>query len=80
VQGQPGAPILLTKRKERKRTLPMDIGITASSPAPGPAAQPAATLPPDGPDWMTAEEEEPTSEETGEWSDIDIDAPDGTRG
>jgi hypothetical protein len=71
--GQP-APILLTKRKERKRTLPMDIGINENSPAPGPAARPAAELPNDGPDWLSAEEEEPTDAETDEWSDIDIDA------
>jgi serine/threonine protein kinase len=80
--GSPG-PILLTKRKERKRTLPMDIGITADSPAPAKAAAPpAATVPSpdqrmsdDEPHWLDAEEED-----TAEWSDIDLDAPAGTRG
>jgi hypothetical protein len=65
---------LLTKRKERKRTLPMDIGINENSPPPAPAARPAAELPHDEPAWLDAEEEEPTAEETDEWSDIDIDA------
>jgi serine/threonine protein kinase len=74
------APILLTKRKERKRTLPMDIGINESSPPPAAAAAPSAALPDDDPAWLPADEEEPTDEETGEWSDIDIDAPSGTRG
>ena len=71
------APILLTKKKERKRTLPMEIGVTADSPKPGPMA----TTVDDERQWletdMGADDE---AEETGEWSDIDIDAPDGTRG
>jgi serine/threonine protein kinase len=75
--GTPGGPILLTKRKERKRTLPMDIGINAESPPPAaPAPTNAAVTGVPGPadpesaEWMEADEEE----ETGEWSDIDIDA------
>jgi serine/threonine-protein kinase len=74
---QPGGPILLTKKKERKRTLPMDIGINETSPAPAPAAAPADVLPNDEPVWLESEDE-PTDE--NEWSDIDIDAPSGTRG
>jgi serine/threonine protein kinase len=77
------APILLTKKKERKRTLPLGIGIDESSPPP---AQPTATTgaAPPGPSdneeiWLGDEEEEPT-QDTPEWSDIDIDAPSGTRG
>jgi serine/threonine protein kinase len=77
-------PILLTKRKERKRTLPMEIGVTAESPKPaqpsGAAPQPPATL--NEPHWIDSEEnetEDDTEDGTG-WSDIDIDAPDGTRG
>jgi serine/threonine-protein kinase len=71
------APILLTKRKERKRTLPMDIGINENSPAPAPVARSTAQLPSEEPQWL--EEEEPTAEvgesgEEAEWSDIDIDA------
>jgi len=73
--GPAPAPILLTKRKERRRTLPMDIGINADSPAPGPSS--AAQAPADEPPWLDAEEED---EDTGEWTDIDIDAPSGTRG
>jgi serine/threonine protein kinase len=75
------APILLTKRKERKRTLPMDIGITADSPAPGPitGSMAAQDVPAgDDPTWLDAEGTD--DEETGEWTDIDIDTPDGTRG
>jgi eukaryotic-like serine/threonine-protein kinase len=76
--GSPAAPpILLTKRKERRRTLPMDIGITADSPVP--AAPTAAVTPAgDDPQWLDAEEED--TEDTAEWQDIDIDAPSGTRG
>jgi hypothetical protein len=36
----------------------------------------------DGPRWSDAieAEEDADAEDTGDWSDIDIDAPDGTRG
>jgi serine/threonine-protein kinase len=74
------APILLTKKKERKRTLPMEIGVTPESPKPTPAPATPAVLSGEEPQWLDAEEEEPDEEEVGEWSDIDIDAPDGTRG
>jgi serine/threonine protein kinase len=92
--GAPG-PILLTKRKERKRTLPMDIGINADSPAPAPntvaarASVPSPTEPaPEAPEGMSPEgmsDEEPhwldaEEEDTAEWSEIDLDAPAGTRG
>ncbi|MDB4981454.1 MAG: hypothetical protein JWM82_2206, partial [Myxococcales bacterium] len=79
--GGSAGPILLTKRKERKRTLPMDIGINADSPAPAKAAAPPAAVPDpetmpsdDEPRWLDADDEE----DTAEWSDIDLDA--GTRG
>jgi serine/threonine-protein kinase len=74
------APILLTKKKERKRTLPMEIGVTADSPKPAPTV----VVPPilaegnEEPHWIDANEEEPGDDP--EWSDIDIDAPDGMRG
>jgi serine/threonine-protein kinase len=71
------APILLTKKKERKRTLPMDIGITEKSPAPVPVPAPKdvpAAMAAE-PHWLDAEEED-----TEDWGDIDLDAPDGTRG
>jgi serine/threonine protein kinase len=76
----PPAPILLTKKKERRRTLPMEIGVTADSPKPGPTAPMAAVPAVDTPRWTDAVEAEEDAEETGDWSDIDIDAPDGTRG
>jgi eukaryotic-like serine/threonine-protein kinase len=65
------APILLTKKKERKRTLPMEIGVTADSPKPAAPAAAPPTFSSDEPQWLP-EEEEPTDE--NEWSDIDIDA------
>jgi serine/threonine-protein kinase len=73
-------PILLTKKKERKRTLPLGIGIDEKSPAPPPPA-PERAGPPTGETdaWIEAEEDEPTKDQP-EWSDIDLDAPDGTRG
>jgi serine/threonine protein kinase len=81
----PPAPILLTKRKERKRTLPMDIGITADSPAPGPTTGSMTAVPGDESRWLDTEDTDDVNvdadaEETGEWTDIDIDAPSGTRG
>jgi serine/threonine-protein kinase len=74
-------PILLTKKKERKRTLPMEIGVKADSPKPAPptpeappaAAAPPATAPLDGPTWID-DDEDLEHEDTAEWSDIDIDA------
>ena len=65
-------PILLTKKKERKRTLPMEIGVTEESPKPAPVAA-TAHFANEDPEWMDAEEEEP-GDQAGEWSDIDIDA------
>ncbi|HTA18304.1 MAG TPA: serine/threonine-protein kinase [Polyangia bacterium] len=82
-QVPPPPPILLTKKKERKRTLPMEIGVTADSPKPGPTTASRAAVPePDGPRWSDSieAEEDADDEDTGDWSDIDIDAPDGTRG
>jgi serine/threonine-protein kinase len=67
------APILLTKKKARKRTLPMEIGVTADSPKPAPTPTSSVPLSGEEPQWLDAEEEEPTAEDT-EWSDIDIDA------
>ena len=73
-------PILLTRKKERKRTLPMEIGVTADSPKPAPPAAVAAPQPSEEPHWLDSVEDEPVDDEGHEWSDIDIDAPDGTRG
>jgi hypothetical protein len=73
------APILLTKKKERKRTLPLGLGIDESSPAPPPKAEAPRDAPPTGEMWLDEGEDEPT-DEAPEWSDIDIDAPAGTRG
>ncbi|HVZ70966.1 MAG TPA: serine/threonine-protein kinase [Polyangia bacterium] len=68
-------PILLTKRKERKRTLPMDIGIKPEpTPEVAPPA-PAAAAPAGERHWLDAEEEE----DTEDWGDIDLDDVHGTR-
>ena len=79
--GPPSQPILLTKRKERKRTLPMDIGISPDAPVPEPPAVRTSGPPTgdQGPGPADDEVDEDT-EDTSEWSDIDIDAPDGMRG
>jgi hypothetical protein len=67
------APILLTKKKERKRTLPMDLQIKESAPLPPDAAsQPSAAMPNDVPQWLDSDSEEEDTTES-EWSDIDID-------
>ena len=77
-------PILLTKRKERKRTLPMEIGVTADSPKPGPsagAASSSSAAEDHKPHWIDSEEtDDGEGEDDTGWSDIDIGAPDGTRG
>jgi serine/threonine-protein kinase len=75
--GQAPAPILLTKKKERKRTLPLGLGIEERATPPAATATvtptPAAAAP-EEPAWLEGEDDEPT-EDTPEWSDIDIDAP-----
>ena len=82
----PPAPILLTKKKERRRTLPMEIGLNADSPKPGPTTPPPqapaqTALASDDPHWLDSEDEVQTDDPADtEWSDIDIDAPLGTRG
>jgi serine/threonine-protein kinase len=63
--GIAGSPILLTRRKERRKTLPMELPVGAAAPAEpaaAPSAQPAA------------------SAADGDWVDMDVDAPDGTGG
>jgi serine/threonine protein kinase len=63
--GVSGNPILLTRRKERRKTLPMELPVGGGGPV-EPAAAPAA---------------EPASSAQGEdWVDMDVDAPDGTGG
>jgi serine/threonine-protein kinase len=68
-----GQPILLTRRKDRKRTLPMDLGIDDRSPAVTPTPATASSGPRATPDpaasvseaWEEEEEEE-------DWTDIDV--------
>jgi eukaryotic-like serine/threonine-protein kinase len=58
-------PILLTRRKERRKTLPMELPIGNATPEPtAPGAIPAAAA----------------ADEGGDWVDMDVDAPDGTGG
>jgi serine/threonine protein kinase len=64
-----GQPILLTRRKDRKRTLPMEPVLTPT-PAPVPAAAAAQQSGPIEPEVWEDEEEDT------DWTDIDID---GTR-
>ena len=63
-------PILLTRRKERRKTLPLDLpgGGASPPPEPLPIPTPAAAAP-------TAD-----GIEDPEWVDLDVDAPDGTGG
>jgi serine/threonine-protein kinase len=64
-------PILLTRRKERRKTLPMELPAgAAATPQPAPA-QPAAAA--------NAQREAEPDEESN-WVDMDVDAPDGTGG
>jgi serine/threonine-protein kinase len=64
--GSNAGPILLTRRKERRKTLPMELPVAATTPVPAPA--PAAVA------------AEPAIEEDDDWVDMDADAPDGTGG
>ena len=64
-------PILLTRRKERRKTLPMELPATASTPVPAPAPLP---IPTPTPAITTDGIEDPA------WADMDADAPDGTGG
>ena len=64
--GLGNGPILLTRRKERRKTLPMEL------PA-GPAAHARAARRPARPGRRPRDEE-------ADWVDMDVDAPDGTGG
>jgi hypothetical protein len=74
-----GQPILLTRRKDRKRTLPMDLGIDERSPAvtPTPAVASSSTPAPD-PAASVSEPWEDDEEE--DWTDIDVDGAGGVSG
>ena len=62
--GLGNGPILLTRRKERRKTLPMELPAGVATPEPTtPGAVPSAA-----------------ADEGGAWVDMDIDAPDGTGG
>jgi hypothetical protein len=64
-------PILLTRRKERRKTLPMEMQGGATTPVPAPEPLPISTP---TPAVTTDGIEDP------EWVDMDVDAPDGTGG
>jgi serine/threonine-protein kinase len=73
-----GSPILLTRRKERRKTLPMEPVATTGPepPQPIPTPLPASAVAGPHDEWS-----EPTPEPTDEsWIDLDVDAPDGTGG
>ena len=63
--GLGNGPILLTRRKERRKTLPMELpaGAAATPPPPHHRPRPARRR-----------------SEEGDWVDMDVDAPDGTGG
>jgi serine/threonine protein kinase len=72
-----GQPILLTRRKDRRRTLPMDLGIDDRGPAATPPAASATGTPTHRPPDKTPEdpwEAEVVEEIEEDWTDIDIDA------
>ena len=71
-----GAPILLTRRKERRKTLPME-----PVPAAAPEAEAAPPPPPLAARSANGHDEwsEPSRLENA-WDDLDVDAPDGTGG
>jgi eukaryotic-like serine/threonine-protein kinase len=68
-----GGPILLTRRKERRKTLPMELGVdervtpVAPQPVQPAAAAQVGARPSDDEEWS-----EPATREDG-WSDLDID-------
>jgi serine/threonine-protein kinase len=63
--GISGSPILLTRRKERRKTLPMELPVGVAAPAEAPASPSSQPAP---------------SAEGDDWVDMDVDAPDGTGG
>jgi hypothetical protein len=73
VPGITGAqPILLTRRKDRKRTLPMEVGLNDESPSVTPVPATAGPPPPPSPGSVPAEAW--PADEEDDWTDIDIDA------
>ena len=78
--GQPSgaSPILLTRRKERRKTLPMEPVATTGPEPPQPIPTP---LPTTAASARHDEWSEPTPAPNDEsWIDLDVDAPDGTGG
>jgi serine/threonine-protein kinase len=74
-----GAPILLTRRKERRKTLPMEPVTPEMFPVVAtPAPEPRASAPsiPTHDEWV----EPSLRDDDDEWEDLEIDAPDGTSG
>jgi serine/threonine-protein kinase len=74
VRAPDSQPILLTRRKDRKRTLPMDlaIGEDATPPAAPTAAAPQVTpVPPSEPDVLDEWDDIETEVESEDWTDLD---------
>jgi hypothetical protein len=72
------SPILLTRRKERRKTLPMEPVATTGPEPPQPIPTP---LPTTATSARHDEWSEPTPAPNDEsWIDLDVDAPDGTGG
>ncbi|HVV16357.1 MAG TPA: serine/threonine-protein kinase [Polyangia bacterium] len=71
------APILLTKKKERRKTLPMDLRGNDSTPVPNAAGPAPADVVAVGHDeWSEpALRTPPATRATDEWTDLDLDSP-----
>jgi serine/threonine protein kinase len=85
--GAGSAPILLTRRKGRRKTLPMDLRpvgeVAQATPGavPGPSAEADGQSGRDGHDEWSEPAMPEADEEEGAWADLDLgDAPDGTGG
>jgi serine/threonine-protein kinase len=85
---RPGAastPILLTRRKGRRKTLPMEMQPLGETAEPAPAV-PSEEYELDAPPGRESHDEwsepalPPVDETAGAWTDLDLDAPEGTGG
>jgi eukaryotic-like serine/threonine-protein kinase len=77
--GMQAAPILLTKKKERRKTLPMDLRTGEGEPEapPPPRTRPSAVLPVEHDEWSEPALRTPPAQAVNdEWTDLDIDAAD----
>ncbi|HXJ19091.1 MAG TPA: serine/threonine-protein kinase [Polyangia bacterium] len=77
--GIQAAPILLTKKKERRKTLPMELrGHEAESepPPPPPRTRPSPVVAVEHDEWSEPALRTPPAQSADEWTDLDIDAAD----